>query len=59
MNPKTVGPLSYVGLTIVMIASLMYTFKTYENGAPKWNFMILGFGIAILLGMNLIKRRKY
>ncbi|MEP0368663.1 MAG: hypothetical protein ABJN36_12255 [Cyclobacteriaceae bacterium] len=59
MNTKVLRALSYVGITIVMFFSIWYTLKTYREGDPKWNFMILGFGIAILLGMNLIKSRKY
>jgi hypothetical protein len=59
MNPRVLKSLSYAGVTFVMIVSFLYTYKTYEAGAPKWNFMILGFGIAILLGINLIKRRRY
>ncbi|WP_258105398.1 hypothetical protein [Marinoscillum sp. MHG1-6] len=59
MNPNTLKKLSYVGLTIVMIVSLWYSYKSYSEGDPKYNFVILGFGIAILLGINLLKKREY
>ncbi len=57
MNPKAIRFFSYVGITVVMFFSVWYTLKTYREGEPKWNFMILGFGIAILLGLNLIKTK--
>lgn len=59
MNQKAIRAFSYLGITVVMFLSIWYTLKTYRAGDPKYNFMILAFGIAILLGMNLIKKRKY
>ena len=58
MNPKMINFFSYASITAVMFFSVWYTMKTYHEGEPKWNFMILGFGIAILLGLNLIKKKK-
>lgn len=58
MNPKALKFFSYITITAVMFFSVWYTMKTYRDGDPRWNFMILGFGIAILLGLNLIKSKK-
>lgn len=58
MNPKALRAFAYLGVIIVLFFSVWYTMKTYNDGEPKWNFMILAFGIAILLGTNLIKGRK-
>jgi hypothetical protein len=58
MNPQALRFLSYVGITVVLFFSIWYTLKTYHAGDPKWNFMILGFGIAILLGLNLVKGKR-
>lgn len=50
--------LSYLGVVLVMIMSLFYAYKTWQNGEPRWNFLILGCGIAILLAVNLLVKRK-
>jgi len=59
MNPKTIRSLSYFGVLLVMVMSLTYAYTSWQDGTPKWNFLVLGMGIAILLTMNLlVKKRK-
>lgn len=58
MNPHTLRSLSYLGVTLVMIISLYYSYISWAKGEPKWNFTILGFGIAILLTINLMVKKK-
>lgn len=58
MDPRTLRTLSYIGVTLVMVLSLYYGYSSYIRGEPKWNFMILGFGIAILLTINLLVKRR-
>lgn len=58
MNPKALRAFAYMGIIVVLFFSIWYTIKTYNEGETKFNFMILAFGIAILLGINLIKQRR-
>ncbi len=58
MDPRTLRSLSYTGVTLVMVISLYYFYTSWVKGEPKWNFMILGFGIAILLTINLLTKKR-
>lgn len=58
MNPKTLKAISYLGVILVMVMSLAYAYKSWQSGDTKWNFLILGCGIAILLSVNLLVKKK-
>jgi hypothetical protein len=58
MNPKSIRALSYVGVLLTLFLSIWYFMKTFNEGSPKWIFMIMAFGIAILLSLNLFKGGK-
>ena len=58
MNPRTLRFLSMIGIVAVMIMSGMYGYRTWVEGEPRWYFVILALGIAILLGYNMIGGRR-
>lgn len=58
MNPNTLKFLSYLGVTVVMALSGAYFLKTWQKGEPRWYFMVMAFGIALLLSYNLLNKRK-
>lgn len=58
MNPQMLRFLSYTGVTLVMVLSAAHFYKTWQNGDPRWYFMIMALAIAILLLYNVPKRRK-
>ena len=58
MNPKTLKYLSYLGVTVVMALSAAYFYKTWQRDEPRWYFMILAIGIAILLSYNLLSKKR-
>lgn len=49
-----------MGIILTLFLSIWYTIKTYNEGNPRWIYLIMAFGIAILLSQNLAKpgRRK-
>ena len=58
MNPKTLRLLSMLGITIVMIMSGLYAYRTWQRGETRWYFLILSIGIAMLLVFNLMGKRR-
>ncbi|MBV6642236.1 MAG: hypothetical protein KI791_16070 [Cyclobacteriaceae bacterium] len=58
MSPGTLRFLSLVGIVAVMILSGMYGYRTWVEGETRWYFVILAFGIAILLVYNIIGSRQ-
>jgi len=60
MNPKSLRAIAYVGVLVTLVLSVMYFMRTLSEGNPRWIFMIMAFGIAILLSLNLfmIGKRK-
>ncbi len=46
--------LAFSGVMLTLILSIWYTIKTYKDGDTKWIYLIMAFGIAILLTTNLI-----
>ncbi|WP_420316718.1 hypothetical protein [Ekhidna sp.] len=53
MNLKDLRVLAFVGILLALFLSIWYLMKTYEEGEPKWIYLILSFGIAILLAQSL------
>lgn len=47
-----------MSVTAIMAISIAYFYRTWHQGEPRWYFLILAFGIAILLSYNLLKRPK-
>jgi len=60
MNSSSLRFLAYTGILITLILSIWYTLRTYQEGNPKWIYLIMTFAISILLSLNLFKsgRRK-
>lgn len=58
MNPQIIRALSYVGIVLVLVLSIWYLLRTYQEGNPRWYFLIMAMGIAILLSYNLIGTKK-
>ena len=58
MNPNTLKYFSYLGVTVVMLLSGAYFYKTWQKGEPRWYFLIMTFGIALILLYNLISKRN-
>jgi len=46
---------AFAGIVLTLILSIWYTIKSYHEGNPKWIYLIMTFGVAILLTTNLIK----
>ncbi|WP_425390142.1 hypothetical protein [Ekhidna sp.] len=53
MNLKEMRILAFAGILLVLFLSIWYLMKTYKEGDPQWIYLILAFGIAILLSLNL------
>ncbi|WP_089356547.1 hypothetical protein [Ekhidna lutea] len=53
MNPKLIRPLAFAGIILALFLSVWYLMKTYKEGNPRWIFLIMAFGIAVLLSQNL------
>ncbi len=58
MNPNQIRALSYVGIVLVLILSVWYLLRTYQEGNPRWYFLIMAMGIAIMLSYGLISTKK-
>lgn len=58
MNLKTLRFLAYVGIILTFVLSIWYTIRTYNEGNVQWIYLVLAFGIAILLSQNLIRPGK-
>ncbi|WP_436514999.1 hypothetical protein [Ekhidna sp. To15] len=53
MDPRLIRPLAFAGVVLAMVLSVWYLLKTYEEGNPRWIFLIMALGIAVLLSQNL------
>ncbi len=58
MDPRLIRPLAFAGVVLAMILSVWYLLKTYEEGNPRWIFLIMALGIAVLLSQNLRPRGR-
>lgn len=45
-------------VTIVMVVSGGYFYRTWQQGDPRWYFMILALAIALLLSYNLLTKKR-
>lgn len=50
--------LAFGGIVLTLILSIWYTIRSYNEGNPRWIYLIMAFGIAILLTTNLIRPGK-
>lgn len=50
--------LALTGIILTLILSIWYTIRSYNEGNTRWIYLIMAFGIAILLTTNLIKPGK-
>jgi len=58
MNPKQINSIATVGVLISLVLSVWYLIKTYQAGNPKWYFLIMSCGIAIMLTYGFVAKRK-
>lgn len=58
MDIKMLRSLAYAGIVLALVLSIWYTGKTYEEGNPKWIYLIMVFGIAIMLTTGLFGKRR-
>ncbi|MEQ9468681.1 MAG: hypothetical protein RLN88_14830 [Ekhidna sp.] len=60
MNPKGIRLLAFAGIILTLFLSMWYLMKTYEEGNPRWIFLIMALGMAVLLSQSLMGggRRK-
>ena len=58
MNIKGLRFLAYVGIVLTLVLSVWYTIRTYKEGDTQWMYLIMAFGIAILLSQNLNRPRR-
>ncbi|MFY0608082.1 MAG: hypothetical protein JXR10_15290 [Cyclobacteriaceae bacterium] len=58
MNPRALNILATLGVTVVMILSGGYFYRTWQADEPRWYFLFLAFGIALMLSYSLLKKRK-
>jgi len=60
MNLKELRIIAFAGILLALFLSIWYLMKTYNEGNPQWMYLILTFGIALLLvqNLNLGGRRK-
>jgi len=57
MNPKQLNGISTVGVLVSLVLSIWYLIKTYQAGNPKWYFLIMACGIAIMLAYGFVAKR--
>ncbi|MEO9872548.1 hypothetical protein [Ekhidna sp.] len=53
MNLKSLRVLAFAGVILALFLSVWYLMKTYEEGNPRWIYLIMALGIAVLLSQNL------
>lgn len=53
MNLNSMRFIAFMGIILAMILSIWYTIKTYNEGETQWMYLIMAFGIAILLTQNI------
>lgn len=58
MNTSTLRFFGFMGVILAMVLSIWYTIKTYNEGNTRWIYLIMAFGIAILLTQNLFRPGK-
>jgi hypothetical protein len=57
MNPKALRFFAFAGILLTMFLSVWYLMKTYREGNPRWIFLILAVGVAVLLSQNIGRTR--
>ncbi|MCP4460145.1 MAG: hypothetical protein GY816_19290 [Cytophagales bacterium] len=57
MERKSLNAISTVGVIISLVLSVWYLIKTYQAGNPKWYFLIMACGIAIMLAYGAAANR--
>ncbi|MDE0472442.1 MAG: hypothetical protein OXH57_10915 [Ekhidna sp.] len=55
MDIRTLRFLAFTGIIFTLVLSIWYTIKTYYEGNLRLIYLIMAFGIAILLTTNLIR----
>lgn len=59
MNIKRLSRYGIIGGLIVIFLAMDHFIRTYEQGTPKWIYLVLSCGMAIVLFNTLfVKRRR-
>lgn len=58
MNPKTLRLLGFAGILLTLFLSVWYLMKTYNEGNPRWIFLVMAMGVVVILSQNLIKSKR-
>lgn len=60
MNIKQLRFIGTVGIILTLFLSVWYLMITYNEGNPQWIYLVLAFGVTILLTlmMGLGQRRR-
>ncbi len=58
MNPKALRFFASGGILLAMFLSVWYLMKTYEEGNPRWIFLVIAVGIAVMLSQSLGRARR-
>lgn len=58
MRSKGIRFLALAGILLTLFLSVWYLMKTYKENNPRWIFLILAVGVAILLIQNMGGARR-
>ncbi|MEQ9404128.1 MAG: hypothetical protein RIM99_11105 [Cyclobacteriaceae bacterium] len=53
MTPKGLRFLAYAGIMLTLFLSVWYLMKTYSEGNPRWIYLVLAAGVAVLLSQSI------
>lgn len=53
MNPKGLRFIAYAGIILSLFLSVWYLMKTYNEGNPRWIYLVMAAGVAVLLSQML------
>ncbi len=58
MNRNFLRGIATAASVVVLVMCLWYVWKTYREGEPRWYFLVMGMGIAMMLIYGVMGRRK-
>lgn len=58
MNPKTLQFIAVIGGFLLIFLALAHFMNTYRAGNPKWQYLVMTCGMAIILFNTLFRKKK-
>ncbi|RJE73953.1 MULTISPECIES: hypothetical protein [Reichenbachiella] len=58
MKPKTMQRLGILGGFLLIFLATSEFLRSYRLGDPKWMYLVMVFGMAIVLASTLIRKRR-